>query len=66
MRKLVNESEIKSRLEKVGFQSVKLSNISLENQIQIFKNAEIIVGLHGAGFTNLIFCNLVQFRKNKY
>ena len=57
MRKLINESEIKSRLEKVGFKSVKLSNISLENQIQIFKNAEIIVGLHGAGFTNLIFCN---------
>ena len=28
----------------------------LRDQVKIFNNAEIIVGLHGAGFANLCFC----------
>ncbi len=30
--------------------------LSLENQIYLFKNASIILGAHGAAFTNIIFC----------
>ena len=55
-RKIINESEIKQKLEEKGFKSVKLGNTSLENQIRIFKNAEEIIGLHGGGFANIIFC----------
>ena len=55
-RKIINENEIKQKLEKRGFKCIKLGHISLENQIQIFKNAEEIIGLHGGGFANIIFC----------
>ncbi len=55
-RKIINENEIKLKLEEKGFKSVKLGHVSLENQIRIFKNAEEIVGLHGGGFANIIFC----------
>ena len=33
-----------------------LSNLDFKDQISIFNNAEIIVGPHGAGFANLVFC----------
>ena len=56
MRKIINDQEIKFQLEKIGFQIVKLGHFSLEKQIQIFQNAGVIVGLHGGGFANLIFC----------
>ena len=56
MRRLINENEIKLKLEEAGFKSVRLGKISLEKQIQTFRHAETIVGLHGGGFSNLIFC----------
>ncbi|MDP5168836.1 MAG: glycosyltransferase family 61 protein [Bacteroidia bacterium] len=55
-RKVVNEAEIISRLEKMGFTSFALSNYSLRQAIQLFRKAEIIVAPHGAGLTNLLFC----------
>ena len=33
-----------------------LGNFHFKEQIEIFNNAEIIIGLHGAGFANLCFC----------
>ena len=30
--------------------------MSFEDQINLFKNATDVVGLHGAGFANIIFC----------
>ena len=39
-----------------GFEPVILGNFHFKNQIKIFNNAEIIVGLHGSGFANLSFC----------
>ncbi len=56
MRKIINDNEIKETLEEKGFTSIKLSFLTLEEQIKIFQNAEIIVGLHGGGFANMIFC----------
>ena len=55
-RLIINEDEVKYFLEKRGFTSLKLANFMFDEQIEIFKNAEIIVGLHGAGFANIIFC----------
>lgn len=55
-RKLLNEDEIKDFLKKLGFEIVKLSNLSFLNQVELFKDSEIITGLHGAGFSNIVFC----------
>ena len=54
--KLINNNEIKSFLKTKGFKIFKLSNLDFKDQISIFNNAEIIVGPHGAGFANLVFC----------
>ena len=54
--KLINNENIKKYLIKNGFEIIKLSELSLKKQIEKFSNAKIIVGPHGAGFTNLVFC----------
>ena len=38
-----------------GFEVVTLSGISFAHQVRLFNEAEIIVGPHGAGFTNAVF-----------
>jgi hypothetical protein len=55
-RVLLNESKLIQVLEHLRFQSITLSKLSLSDQIAIFSQAQIIVGVHGAGFTNLSFC----------
>ena len=35
---------------------MSLADIKFKDQIDLFYNAECIVGLHGAGFANLVFC----------
>ena len=54
--KLINNSEVATFLKSKGFKILKLSKLSFLNQITIFNNAKFIVGPHGAGFANLIFC----------
>ncbi len=54
-RRLVNESEIESILLAHGFQSVRLEDLSMAEQIALFSSAEAVIGAHGAGFTNLVF-----------
>ena len=54
--KLVNNLEIIDYLKKKEFLIIKLSELSFNEQIKIFNEAKIIIGSHGAGLTNLIFC----------
>ncbi len=55
LRTIINGKEVKNFLVSKGFEIVKLSSYSFIDQINIFHGAEIIVGLHGAGFSNLLF-----------
>ena len=55
--KLVNNNEIIEILEKKGFKSYKVSELSFFEQIYLFKKAKVIIGPHGAAFSNLIFSN---------
>ena len=52
-----NNDEVIELLNKKGFTSYKVGELSFENQIHLFKNAKIIVGAHGAAFANLAFCS---------
>ena len=56
MRSISNENEIKKYLLKKNFVIVKLHNIHFTEQINLFHNAECVVGLHGGGFGNISFC----------
>jgi len=54
-RFLVNEKKLKNKLKKEGFKFITLSNYSFFEQVLIFNNAKLIVGLHGAGLANILF-----------
>ncbi|MDF2856112.1 MAG: capsular polysaccharide biosynthesis protein [Neobacillus sp.] len=56
-RKVLNEKEVYTVLKKYGFKMVKLSTLSFVEKIELFNSAEVIVSPHGAGLTNLVFCN---------
>jgi capsular polysaccharide biosynthesis protein len=68
-RILKNEQEIKEFLRKKGFESIILSHLSFQDQVSLFNNSSYVIGLHGAGFTNLIFCKkgvkILELRNNK-
>ena len=42
---------------KYGFEPVKLTEYSVREQISLFNNVEYVIAPHGAGLTNLVFCN---------
>ena len=68
LRSITNEDEVKNFLTKEGFQMLKLGELHFEDQVSAFNNAEVVVGLHGAGFANLSFCksgtNVVELKPN--
>jgi hypothetical protein len=54
-----NHNELKRVLEKKygnDFLNIALDNLSIFEQFDLFYNAEIIIGQHGAGLTNIYFC----------
>ena len=57
LRQIVNEKEVIDKLSKHKFKVIKLSDYSITDQIKLFFNAKRIVGLHGAGFANVMFSN---------
>lgn len=52
---LVLDSDFDVFLGDYGIQRIALENFSVLDQKKIFENCELVVGLHGAGFTNLAF-----------
>lgn len=54
-RKLVNEAELEIELLKKGFEIIELTNCSLEFQIELFSQADIVVAPTGATLTNMLF-----------
>ena len=55
--KLINNNEIIEYLSKRGFRSYQIGKLDFFEQIYLFNNAKIIIGPHGAAFTNIIFSN---------
>ena len=56
MRRLLNEEELDPILERNGFVKVTLEALPIAEQIAIFRGADVIIGPHGAGLTNIMFC----------
>ena len=72
-RFVANEKELSAFLSSLGFQIVHFENHSLEQQIKIVSESKVIIGLHGAGLTNMLFLpkqsmvfELISKEKNWY
>jgi Glycosyltransferase 61 len=54
-RHILNEEELFSALNKVGFEKYMTEKMSIPEQIELFSNAEIVVAVHGAALSNILF-----------
>jgi Capsular polysaccharide biosynthesis protein len=61
LRRIVNEGEISRVLEDHGFETVLGEDLSLTEQVRLFSKTTAIVSAHGAGLTNLIYCEPESF-----
>ncbi len=57
IRFLTNENDAQTVLSDFGFETIVMSDYSLADQIELFRQAEIIVGNHGAAFAHLAFAH---------
>jgi capsular polysaccharide biosynthesis protein len=65
-----NDEEIFDFLKERDFSKYKIGELSFFEQIYLFNNAKIIVGAHGAAFTNLTFCkpntNIIEIKPTSH
>lgn len=54
-RRLTNEAAVIDCLEEYGFESYRLSDLRVHEQVELFAETERIVAPHGAGLVNMIF-----------
>ena len=55
-RKIVNEEEVEDYLRDIGFEIVQMSKLTFLEQVKTCAEARIVVGPHGAGLSNTVFC----------
>ena len=55
-RPIGNEPEIQAWLENQGFVTVVPGKLTVCEQVRTFRGARVVVGVHGAGMTNVAFC----------
>lgn len=55
-RRLVNEKELENALVRIGFEIIIPGELTYAQQVKTFANSSVIVGAHGAGLTNIVFC----------
>jgi len=56
-RRIENYKPLMEKLRERGFESFIFEDLSFEEQVLICNNADVIVGPHGAGLTNMIFAD---------
>ena len=55
-RKIINENEVQDYLRDIGFEIVQMSKLTFLEQVKICAEAQVVVGPHGAGLSNTVFC----------
>ena len=55
-RTITNENELQKMLVRRGFHVVDPATLAFAEQVQLFTQADVIVGAHGSAFANLIWC----------
>lgn len=56
-RRIVNEEEVLALVEHHGFECIDPGAMTVEAQIRAFRDAEVVIGVHGAGMANLVFAS---------
>ncbi|MBX2840274.1 MAG: glycosyltransferase family 61 protein [Flammeovirgaceae bacterium] len=56
IRNVLNEPELMEMLEGYGFKSFELSKLNFKEKISLFAKAKTVLSVHGAGLTNVMFC----------
>jgi hypothetical protein len=54
-RYLSNMESVREVLDEYGFEAVDTDGMSLDEQIQLFQEVGYLIGLHGAGLTNIMY-----------
>lgn len=55
-RHLLNEAEALAVMESFGFEAIALEELCFDEQVRIMTEAEIVLGPHGGGMSNTVFC----------
>lgn len=59
-RCILNEDSLFEQLKFYGFERYILENLSIEEQIELFYDAEFVIGSHGAGLSNLMYSQRIK------
>jgi hypothetical protein len=54
-RSILNEDAVEDRLAERGFERLHLARMPVDDLVRVFANAEIVLGPHGSGLTNILF-----------
>ena len=69
-RRVENENEVIDTLKAFGFETVMLTGMTVAEQRDLFREAEIVVMPHGAGCANMLFCGsgtkIIEFVPESY
>ena len=69
-RRLLNEMALIERLTRYSFEVVELASLSVAEQARLFASARLVVAPHGAGLTNIVFCEksaaVIEFMPDDY
>lgn len=61
-RRMLNEDAVCTLMTAKGFDVIETGKLSINDQMSMFRDAEIIVSPHGAALTNLIYCDVAKRR----
>jgi hypothetical protein len=57
VRKIINEGDLIKALKERNFEIISSEKLSFSEQVELFQSAKTVISPHGAGLTNITFCN---------